>query len=129
MKTRAVFRCVGRLYTKWWMSALGQKRTSAIWGTTKIQSAAYEIDPALDRHEVEDGPVLRRERLDVSSAILVRFSERVLLALGREQDARLGKRDPSPLVRWQCRQGAGKCGRGCSVELHGIGGSGSVCPK
>src|SRR5262249_49733970 len=73
--------------------------------------------------------VLRRERLDVFSAVVVRFSKRVLIALGREQDARLGKRDPSPLVRWQCRQGAGKCGRGCSVELHGIGGSGSVCPK
>jgi len=69
----------------------------------KNQSAAYEIDPALDRHEVDDGPVPRRERLDVSSAVLVRFSERVLRALGREQDARLGKRDPSPLVRWQCR--------------------------
>jgi hypothetical protein len=37
---------------------------------------AYEIDPAPDRHEVDDGPVLRRERLDVSSAVLVRFSER-----------------------------------------------------
>jgi Glyoxalase/Bleomycin resistance protein/Dioxygenase superfamily len=68
-----------------------------------MQSVAYEIDPALDRHEVDDGPVLHRERLDVSSAVLVRFSERVLCALGREQDARLGKRDPSPLVRWQYR--------------------------
>ena len=67
---------------------------------------AYKIDPPLDWHEVNDGPVLRRERLDVFSAVPVRFSERVLRALGREQDARLGKRDPSPLVRWQCRQGA-----------------------
>jgi hypothetical protein len=50
----------------------------------KNQSAAYEIDPVLDRHEVDDGPVLRRERLDVSSAVPVRFSERVLGALGRE---------------------------------------------
>src|SRR5262249_8631097 len=49
----------------------------------------------------DNGPVLRRERLDVSSAVLVRFSERVLGALRREQDARLGKRDPSPLVRRQ----------------------------
>jgi hypothetical protein len=40
--------------------------------------------------------VLRRERLDVSSAVPVRFSKRVLRALGREQDARLGNRDPSP---------------------------------
>src|SRR3974390_2369844 len=71
--------------------------------TTKNQSAVYEIDPALDRHEVDDRPVLRRERLDVSSAVPVRFSKRVLRDLGREQDARLGKRDPSPLVRWQCR--------------------------
>src|SRR5262245_10285852 len=46
--------------------------------TTKNQSAAYEIDPALDRHEVDDGPLLRRERLDVSFAVLVHFSERVL---------------------------------------------------
>src|SRR5215468_4963701 len=63
--------------------------------TTKNQSAAYEIDPALNWHEVDDGPLLRRERLDVPSAVLVRFSERVLRALSREQDARLGKRNPS----------------------------------
>jgi hypothetical protein len=43
---------------------------------------AYEIDPALHRHEVDDGSVLRRERLDVSSAALIRFSERVLCARG-----------------------------------------------
>src|SRR5262245_1436027 len=102
------------------MSAKGQQRTFAQRekpprgvfvtssqrehpSTTKNQSAVYEIDPSLDRHEVDDGPVLRRERLDVSSAVRVHFSERVLCALGREQDARLGKRDPSPLVRWQCR--------------------------
>src|SRR5262249_13109615 len=82
--------------------------------------SAYEIDPVLDRHEVDDGLVLRRERLDVSSAVLVRFSERVLCALGREQDARLGKRDPSPLLRWQSQQRAGKRGLGCSVELLGF---------
>jgi hypothetical protein len=69
---------------------------------------AHEIDPALGRHEVDDGLVLRPERFDVSSALLVRFSERVLCALGREQDARFGKRDSSPQVPWQCRQGAGK---------------------
>src|SRR6516164_2365921 len=90
---------------------------------------AQEIDPALDRHEVDNGAVLRRERLDFSSAVLVRFSERVLCALGREQDARLGKRDPTPLVGWQCGQGAGKRGLGCSVELRGIRRSGSVCSK
>src|SRR5262249_31012207 len=33
--------------------------------------SAHEIDPVLDRHEVDDGLVLRRERLDVSSADLV----------------------------------------------------------
>ena len=77
----------------------------------------YEIDPALEGHEVDDGPVLRRERRDVSSAVLVRFSERVLCALGRKQDACLGKRDPASLVRWQCGQGAGKRGLGCSVFL------------
>src|SRR5215475_7295943 len=66
---------------------------------------AYEIDPALDRHEVDNGAVLRRERFNVSSAVPVRFSERVLCVLGREQAARLGKRDPAPLVRWQCRHG------------------------
>ena len=33
--------------------------------------------------------MLRRERIDVSSAVLVSFSERVLCALGREQDAQL----------------------------------------
>ena len=97
--------------------------------TTKNQSAAYEIDPALDRHEVDNEAVLRRERFNVSSAVPVRFSERVLCALGREQDARFGKCDPSPLVRWQCRQGAGKRGLGCSVELLGIRRSGNVCPK
>src|SRR5262245_28189896 len=67
------------------------------------QSAAYEIDSILDRHEIDDGAVSRRERLDVFSAVPVRFSERVLRALGREQDARLGKREPSPLVRGQSR--------------------------
>ena len=46
---------------------------------------AYEIDRALDRHEVDNGAVLRRERFNVSSAVPVRFSERVLRALGREQ--------------------------------------------
>jgi len=66
---------------------------------------AYEIDPALDRHEVDNGAVLRRERSNVSSAVPVRFSERVLCVLGREQAARLGKRDPAPFVRWQCRHG------------------------
>src|SRR5262249_23664405 len=43
-------------------------------------SIAYQIDPPLDRHEVDDGPVLRRERVDVFSAVLVRFSKRVLIA-------------------------------------------------
>src|SRR6516165_9658426 len=81
---------------------------------------AHEIDPALDRHEVDDGLVLRSERFYVSSAVLVRFAERVLCALGREQDARLGKHDPSPLLRWQSQQGAGKRGLGCSVELLGF---------
>ena len=37
-----------------------------------------------------------------TSAVLVHFSEGVFRALGREQVARLGKRDPSPLARWQC---------------------------
>ena len=85
--------------------------------TTKNQSAAYEIDPALDWHEVDNGAVLCCERLDISSAVLVRFSERVLCALGRKQDACLGKRDPASLVRWQCGQGAGTRGLGCSVFL------------
>src|SRR5215469_12316516 len=35
---------------------------------------AHEIDPPFDWHEVDDGLVLRRERLNVSSAVLVRFS-------------------------------------------------------
>ena len=48
---------------------------------TKNQSTAYEIDPVLDRHEVYDGPVPRCERLDVFSAVPVRFSERVFCAL------------------------------------------------
>jgi hypothetical protein len=43
--------------------------------------------------------VLPCERLDVSSAVLVRFSERVLCALSREQDARLGKRDKADKER------------------------------
>jgi hypothetical protein len=52
-----------------------------------------------------------------------------LCALGPEQDARLGKRNPGPLVRRQCRQGARKRGLGCSVELRDIRRSGSVCPN
>jgi len=64
----------------------------------------HEIEALLDRHEVEDGPVMRRERFDIFSAVIVRFSERVLIALGREQHACFAERDPSPLVRWQCRQ-------------------------
>jgi len=59
--------------------------------TTKQQSAAYEIDTALDRHEIDDGAVLRSEGLDVPFAVPVRFSERVFRGLGREQDARFGK--------------------------------------
>ena len=90
---------------------------------------AYEIDPLLDRHEIDDGVVLRGERLDVSFAVLIRLPEGVLCSLGREQDACLGKCDPSPLVRWQCGSGTAKRGLGCSVELRGIGRSGSVCPK
>ena len=43
---------------------------------TSHRSKACEIDPPLHRHEVDDGLVLRRERLDVSSAVLVRFYER-----------------------------------------------------
>jgi hypothetical protein len=90
---------------------------------------AYEIHPTLDRHEADNGAVLRRKRFNVFSAVPVRFSECVLCALGREQDARLGKRHPAALVRWQCRQGADKRGLGRSVKLHGIQRSGSVCPK
>ena len=52
----------------------------------------------------ELGPVLRREGLDISFAILVHFAKGVFRALGREQVARLGKRDPSPLALWPCRQ-------------------------
>jgi hypothetical protein len=51
----------------------------------------HEINPPLDWHEVDGGSVLRRERLDVFSAVIVRFSERILFALGREQDACLGE--------------------------------------
>ena len=79
-----------------------QATIDAAFDAIGVSAIAYEIDPALDRHEVDNGAVLRRERFNVSSAVPVRFSERVLCALGREQDARLGKRDPSPLVRWQC---------------------------
>jgi hypothetical protein len=62
-------------------------RTSVWWprGALRTDLNAYEIDSSLDRHEVDDGPVL-----DLSAAVLVRFSERVLCALGREQDAGLG---------------------------------------
>jgi hypothetical protein len=52
---------------------------------------AHEINPPLDRHEADGGLVLRRERLDVFSAVIVRYSERILFALGREQDACLGE--------------------------------------
>lgn len=45
------------------------------------------------------------------------------------RNSRLGKRDPSPPVRRQCRQGTGKRGLGGCVELHGIRRSGGVCPK
>src|SRR6516165_3543702 len=31
----------------------------------------HEIDPPLNRHKVHDGPVLRRERLDIFSAVVV----------------------------------------------------------
>ena len=61
---------------------------------------AYEIDPPLHRHKVDDGPVLRRERFDFLSTFVVGFTEGVLCILGREQDARLGKSDPTPLARW-----------------------------
>jgi hypothetical protein len=43
---------------------------------------------------------------------------------GREQDTRLGKRNPSSLVRWQWRQGASKRTLRCSIEFDGI-----VSPK
>ena len=65
---------------------------------------ADEIDPRFARHEVDDGLVLRCERFDVSFAVIVRFSEGVLCVFGREQGACLGERDPSSLIRWQCRQ-------------------------
>jgi len=65
--------------------------------------------------------VLRRERLDISSASIILFSECGLIALGREQVPRLGEGYPSPLARWQCRQGAGQRGLGCAVKLRGIG--------
>jgi hypothetical protein len=70
-------------------------------GASSVQSGwiAHEIDPLLDRHEVDDRPMLRCEQLDASSAVLVRFSKRVWCALGGEQDACLGKRNPSPLRR------------------------------
>jgi len=90
---------------------------------------AYEIYPPLDRHKVDDCPVLRRERFDFLSSFVVGFTEGVLCILGREQVARLGKRDPARLMRWQCRQRAGKRGLGCSVELRSIGRSGSASPK
>jgi hypothetical protein len=71
-----------------WPYDVGSPRATAVSRARLIVSnarhsgrIAYEIDPALDRHEVDDGPVLRRERLDVSSAVLVRFSERVLAKL------------------------------------------------
>ena len=81
----------------------------------------HEIDTLLDRHKVDHGPVLRRERLDISSASIILFSECGLIALGREQVPRLGEGYPSPLARWQCRQGAGQRGLGCAVKLRGIG--------
>ena len=89
----------------------------------------YKINPRFARHKVDNGPVMRRERLDAFSTVVVRFSERVLCVFFREQVARLGKTNPSPLARRQCRQRAGKCGVGCSVGPRGIGRSGSVCPK
>ena len=90
---------------------------------------ADEIDPRFARHEVDDGLVLRCERFDVSFAVIVRFSEGVLCVFGREQGACLGERDPSSLIRWQCRQGVSKRGLSCSVELHGIRRSDSVPPE
>src|SRR5262249_21774089 len=83
--------------------AFGPIQESAVVIDNEKSISAYEIDPALDRHEIDEGPVLCRERLDVSSAVPFRFSERVLRPLRRQQDARLGKRDPSPLPRWQWR--------------------------
>jgi len=73
---------------------LGLKRTLSCGRIT------HEIDPRFERHKVDDGPVLRRERLDISSASVVRFAERVLIALGREQGARFGKCDPAPFTRY-----------------------------
>jgi len=96
----------GRCRKRWhWTPSNGQVVSGARLILSNVRYSGritHEIDPALDRHEVDDGAVLCRERLDVSSAVLVRFSERVLCALGREQDARLGKGDAAPLVRWQC---------------------------
>src|SRR6516164_5070339 len=102
-------------------SALSNGRSWGVKRTLSCGRIAYEIDTLLDRHKVEDNPVLRRERVDIFSAVLVRFSEGVLCALGREQAACLGKRDPSALVRLQCRQWAGRRGVGGAVELGGIG--------
>ena len=78
---------------------------SAIGGKADIRCGriAHEIDPRFERHKANDDPVLRHERLDVSFAIIVGFSEGVFCLLGREQTARLSKCDPARLIRWQCR--------------------------
>ena len=77
---------------------------SAFGGDIRCGWIAYEIDPPLDRHKADGALVLRRERLNVSSAVIVRFAEGVFRALARKQAVRLAERDPSPLARWQCRQ-------------------------
>src|SRR6516225_7932963 len=46
-------------------SALSNGRSWGVKRTLSCGRIAYEIDTLLDRHKVEDNPVLRRERVDI----------------------------------------------------------------